>query len=991
MASPFSLFRKNSKGLMVALVGLSMFAFIIMGNGDPNAEGSGMTMALMAICVVAGIAWGLGHRSGQGTEWAATGALAAALFIAVMWFFSGTAGYVETNAGEISRTEMQDLGQRRRVANDFVRAAYASKNPMPSVEGIPPQFQDLILGGWNRGLQKNLFGYFGADTGPGFERDVVFGFLLSKEADRLGISVSDKAVTEFILEVPGKGRELGRSELAAILRRMRVSESDLYEALKWELRNKQAFQLSAPRSYTTPQEFWDYYKRLTVTQSLAVSAVPVDAFVDSEAEPDEDTLTDLFEKHRASFPNRTPGAPGFVQQPKVRLGYLAIDAASVEKTLSKPTEAEIQEYYDDNKETAYKVRAVPDVGGPVFPPAPGPAVPNPGGDTPTDDPEGTKPDTPKPEGEKPEDAKPDDSPKPDDAKPDEPGDPSDSDDKPADTDTPTDDKPADPPKDTEKPDSEAGTDEPKSDEKDEKPSEGDETSAVERSTPGTLLSVSDDTATSDDDNDPADDAASKDDPAPKSDETPDDPKTDAPKSDEPKGDDESTDAPKADEPKDDDPKSDEPKDDAEATEKAPEYKPLEDVRDDIEKELLRARTETRIEELLKEANEFMLSLHDDYELPLDAEGSLTIRDVNRKMVKFAEDNGVDYVTTPLLTARELSESGDYAIGGAFAADGGTTRRRVLEDLFDGSDHLLAPLQAREALGETRFLVWKLANVPSHLPLLEVMTISPSTELDEVADELGFPERDREKLFPRRGEITEVGAYFAAHFKGEKDTVEKGSSIQVGQFRLTAAEVSGSRATSFQLHEPGVREQVVEAWRLEQARPKAEARATELAKIVRDKPGTAMALVLKDETVTGTEDGQKLDQPVITPEFSWMTRPSTARDGLQMRREPPRLSSVPGVPKAGERFMQTVFEDMDNGEINVVPNADLTIYYVAKVRERSPLDPLDLETNRDEFMSVVRAEGTAGGAYQSIGSNEELQLRSQWAEALERKYEVRFNR
>lgn len=1004
---------------MVALVALAMFAFVVMGNASPGQGGGGWTLAIMAICLVGGIAWGLGYRQGKGAEWASTGALLAAVFVAVFWFFGGTPGYVETTAGKLSRAEVHDLEQQRRIANQFVQMAYSRKNPRPNelppfpieLDGLPPELRQRfeqqrqeqlaqLQGAWLAGMYEHAFGYDHGwsrngplEGGEEFQRDVVFGFLLNKEADDLGIKISDEAVTDFIIEVPGEAGRLGKSELREILARMEVSEGQLYDALRHELRARQAYTLLHPRSYTTPEEFWDYYRRLTVSQSLAALPVPVSAFVDKEAEPDQSTLATLFESHRNAFPNQLgPGEPGFRQLQKIRLGYLAIEAEAIKKTISAPTEDEIVAFYEAGRKRGdYDIRSVPDAGGPTLPPpSPGPTDPG--------DPES-------PADPKDDDANPD-APKPTDP---ESSDPESTDPAPKDDES-TDPKPDDPPpSDTEKPDPESSdSTEPSEDsDKADEATNDTESSAVDRTPRGTLLSVSDDEATRADDaakDDPADDPKDdgpKSDESPKGDETP---KDDEPKDDEPKdepgpalpptggtqpetGDDPKTDNPPAD---DDDPKTD-ATDNPETPEKEkyePKVKPLEEVREEIVEQLVNDKTSARIDEIVEAAFNHMSGLQLDFDrTTLDTPDALTIRKVNRLMVDYAREQGIEYITTELLDYRTLRQSGDYAIG---TARTDATGQFVVDEMFDAPEIPLNPVRARESFGEARYVAWKLADVPSHAGLLEPQDVLPSITLADVADDLGFSEEDRARLFPRAGSLKTIGEYFAAHF--EKGEIEKGSSIRVGQFRLTAAEVSNGKATKLQLNEPGIRDQVVEAWRVQQARPKAEARARELAKLARDKPGTAMAVVFAEKTVTGEEDGQTLELPTITPEFSWMTRRSTTSRGLEQRLGPPQLTDIPGIDREGEEFMEAVFRDLDNGEIGVVPNADRSLYYIVKVRERTPLDPLDSETHREEFMSVIRAEGNpaAGGTYTAFGNGETNLIGRNWSANLEKKYDVRFN-
>ena len=149
-----------------------------------------------------------------------------------------------------------------------------------------------------------------------------------------------------------------------------------------------------------------------------------------------------------------------------------------------------------------------------------------------------------------------------------------------------------------------------------------------------------------------------------------------------------------------------------------------------------------------------------------------------------------------------------------------------------------------------------------------------------------------------------------------------------------------------MNDERIREQVVQAWRVQQARPQAKDRAEELAELVRatDAP---MAEALSEMTVTGDEDSLFV-QVTETGEFTWLTTGSTQPQLYS--RTPPVTMSPAGIEKGGEDFMRVVFDELAEGDVGVAVNADRSIYYVVTVKDRIPAAGEDFETFRNNFLA-----------------------------------------
>src|SRR5690606_3568527 len=121
---------------------------------------------------------------------------------------------------------------------------------------------------------------------------------------------------------------------------------------------------------------------------------------------------------------------------------------------------------------------------------------------------------------------------------------------------------------------------------------------------------------------------------------------------------------------------------------------------------------------------------------------------------------------------------------------------------------------------------------------------------------------------------------------------------------------------------------------------------ELAEQVR-KAEQPMPEVLGEKTVTAAENGMQLTTRA-TESFSWL-RTSSAPSSNPFSMPQPELSTISAVEKAGNDFMKTIFDELDNGEVGVAPNADRSVYYVVQVKNRVPSTPGGEEALRQDFL------------------------------------------
>ena len=156
-----------------------------------------------------------------------------------------------------------------------------------------------------------------------------------------------------------------------------------------------------------------------------------------------------------------------------------------------------------------------------------------------------------------------------------------------------------------------------------------------------------------------------------------------------------------------------------------------------------------------------------------------------------------------------------------------------------------------------------------------------------------------------------------------------------------------------LDEPGVRQEVVKAWKMVHARKIALEAADKLAAQARQS-GKSLKRAFPDRPDVHVTE---------TDPFSWMTYGSVPADASA---SPPKLSEVEGVDMPGEAFMRTVFGLKQDG-IGVAINTPQTVAYVVRVIKFEPAtdalmgwferDPPDtyLSIDRDDIRQMLLAQ------------------------------------
>lgn len=332
MRSPFAIFRKYQKTAMVVLTVLAMFAFVVL---DSISQMQGQLPPIMVVLIlaplIAGVGWLLGLRSGNGKEYALVGAALGAVGGVVLTQLSQPAPAIETHVKDISQEELGELIRRRQLANQFM------------YEAIRRSLGDSPMIGYY--AQRWQFRFGGTP-----EQDVGLAQVYTYEADELDIEVPDEAVNAYIDQATQN--KLSATDFREIRNQMRLSESELFNILREQLRARRAVEFLTPRLIPTPEEYWQLYRKLHVRESLEAAAVPVAQFESEVPEPSESDLVAFFEQYKSVYPNPriVDSTPAFGELRKVRVGYLEADYDTFAQKVDEVTDVEIEAFYEENKE-----------------------------------------------------------------------------------------------------------------------------------------------------------------------------------------------------------------------------------------------------------------------------------------------------------------------------------------------------------------------------------------------------------------------------------------------------------------------------------------------------------------------------------------------------------------------------------------------------------------------------------------------------------------
>ena len=437
MSTPFTFFRRHQQITMVSIVILSMVAFTI-SDMMSNQTNHFVMLGVLLGGIIMGFS---GIRQGRWLQYSIGGAIFGGI---AGWLIPGsvssTDGFYQDSAiGAFDDQRIQETSTRRSICNAFMAQAF-SKVYGAGTEQFAPQFRYYTT----------------------LQEDAIFGELLKAEADAMQIVVTDEMVSDFINQaVDGRLSEKAFAEIRTGLNigGMAVTEDQLFEAFRHEIAARLAFTQLSPSTAAVAQPpgvYYDMFRRTQVRQRLNAVQLDVDAFLAKVPEPATAEIESTFAQYAKKFPGMDgAGSPGFRQFNKASLAYLELSWKSAQDSTPAPTDAEIETFYNEKKDTFYRKEPEEKPASDPNTPSPAPTDPAAPGSAPTDpaapvtpDPATPAPDAPAPDAPAPDAPKPD-APKPGTPAPDAPpAQPAESDPKPEGSCLPYQDettKPADPP------------------------------------------------------------------------------------------------------------------------------------------------------------------------------------------------------------------------------------------------------------------------------------------------------------------------------------------------------------------------------------------------------------------------------------------------------------------------------------------------------------------------------------------------------------------
>ncbi|MCE9603966.1 MAG: hypothetical protein K8U03_03590 [Planctomycetia bacterium] len=326
MASPFALFRKNQKILMVVFGLMAMIAFVFFDSMGPIVDPGNPSNTLVA----------------------------------------------ESDHLKLHELEVDIAVRNRSIVHQFLTKALASSIEQrqflqlqqelkgESEETIRAQLAEMqarIYSSVNMAVIRRI--------GVSDEKSVVDNLVLADLAKRSGVQVSDTRIIKFIGEFlaafqvdPLDGAKLDKiaNSLNGVSQR-RLNEAFRTELLAGAMRDYLAYNPAfSPSTFNqlkplaTPIDRWNYYTRKNLRATAEVVAVRTSDLVKAKKvpEPQERELAAFYEEYK--FEEPTPGSPdpGFKIPQQAAFQYFAADESKFMEP-EKITAAEIAEHYEKNK------------------------------------------------------------------------------------------------------------------------------------------------------------------------------------------------------------------------------------------------------------------------------------------------------------------------------------------------------------------------------------------------------------------------------------------------------------------------------------------------------------------------------------------------------------------------------------------------------------------------------------------------------------------
>jgi hypothetical protein len=257
---------------------------------------------------------------------------------------------VETNFGNLTRSELENLKYSRELVDRFLRQVAMQVIAAQIGQGTyDPRWMDSLAERQYQFWHQRLLGRSQGDT----EQAAVETMVLARQAEQMGMVISDQAINDLLEQMTADS--INSADLEKIIAGLQpsrpISVARLFESIRTEMLASEYRQLflQSMRDVPPAQRF-EYYERLNRRANAEVMTLAVADFVAQVADPSDAELKHFYEKYKNDYPNPDSPEPGFKQPPRASFQYFkaSVDGLA-EKIKPEISEEEIKKYYEDNK------------------------------------------------------------------------------------------------------------------------------------------------------------------------------------------------------------------------------------------------------------------------------------------------------------------------------------------------------------------------------------------------------------------------------------------------------------------------------------------------------------------------------------------------------------------------------------------------------------------------------------------------------------------
>ena len=225
----------------------------------------------------------------------------------------------------VYRSDLNGLKAERMRANLFIARVLQELNP-----GMPPL--------------PNAFGDISVPA-------LVDAYILKHEADALGMPASPSIAKEWLRSATAERftAVMGERIIARDFKAQLISGEQVLTDIAEQLRLRNVQRLPGPGE-VTPLDVFRSYRDQNEKVVVHALAVRVDEFAPQVPDPSDSELQAFYEKYKNATPDPARPTPGFTTPRRVRLEFVTLDGAALEKPFrDKLTEKELRDAFEERK------------------------------------------------------------------------------------------------------------------------------------------------------------------------------------------------------------------------------------------------------------------------------------------------------------------------------------------------------------------------------------------------------------------------------------------------------------------------------------------------------------------------------------------------------------------------------------------------------------------------------------------------------------------